>query len=129
MTRQYILGDKKRRATLPEICATSTVASVSSLVVSSPFDVVKVRVQADPEGSTRARYVMRDIVRNEGIGALFKGMVPKLLVIGPKLIFSFTIAQYVIGRFDEYFYSKNDVGLKKDFGSQKVALSMRSRSS
>jgi len=102
ITRQYLLGIENRSATVPEICATSTVASLSSLFVSSPFDVVKVRVQADPLGNTRARHVMAEIIRNEGVGALFKGMVPKCLVIGPKLIFSFTVAQVVISRFDEY---------------------------
>eukprot|EP00939_MAST-03C_sp_MAST-3C-sp1_P002438 g2438.t1 len=101
LTRQYLLGIEDRRATLPEICLTSTVASLASLFVSSPFDVVKVRVQADPDGNLRARNVMPAIIRNEGMGALFKGMGPKVMVIGPKLVFSFTIAQYVISRFDD----------------------------
>lgn len=109
-TRQYLLGIEDRRATLPEICMTSTVASLASLFVSSPFDVVKVRVQADPDGKLRARNVMPEIIRTEGVGALFKGMGPKVMVIGPKLVFSFTIAQYVISRFDEALNARKNQG-------------------
>lgn len=29
------------------------------------------------------------------MGAFFKGLTPKLIVVGPKLVFSFTIAQTV----------------------------------
>jgi len=39
-------------------------------------------------------------VRNEGMGAFFKGLTPKLLVVGPKLIFSFTVAQQMMGFFE-----------------------------
>ena len=89
---------------------TSTVASLASLFFSSPFDVVKVRVQADPDGKLRARNVMPEIIRTEGVGALFKGMGPKIMVIGPKLVFSFTIAQYVISRFDEALNARKNQG-------------------
>ncbi len=30
----------------------------------------------------------------------FQGLTPKVLVVGPKLIFSFTLAQYLISRID-----------------------------
>jgi hypothetical protein len=36
------------------------------------------------------------MIKNEGFGAFFKGLTPKILVVGPKLIFSFTVAQQLI---------------------------------
>ena len=41
--------------------------------------------------------IVKDLLRNEGPGALFKGLTPKIIVVGPKLVFSFTIAQTLIG--------------------------------
>lgn len=116
ITKQYLQGEGNgdRQATLWEIVASSTIASVSSLLVSSPFDVLKVRVQADPDGTLRARHVFSQIMKTEGAGAFWKGMGPKLTVIGPKLIFSFTIAQYVISRFDEHFKKQKEEQTRHD---------------
>ena len=41
-----------------------------------------------------------DMLKKEGPGSFFKGIVPKLSSIGPKLTFSFTIAQYLIDYFN-----------------------------
>ena len=124
LTKSYLLKGEERQATLGEIVITSTVASVSSLLVSSPFDVMKVRVQADPEGVTRARHVFGDIMSKEGAGAFWKGMGPKLMVVGPKLIFSFTVAQYVISRFDEYFAKQKKIqAYDKAVGQKTLAVS------
>ncbi len=64
---------------------------------------------------------MRDLLREEGATALFKGLTPKvcqsywshcmflgadsvvkILVVGPKLVFSYTIAQSLIPWFAKY---------------------------
>lgn len=45
---------------------------------------------SDKTSGTR---ILTDLVKNEGLGAFFKGLTPKLVVIGPKLVFSFTVAQ------------------------------------
>ena len=50
---------------------------------------------------------MKNIVKREGIGAFFKGIGPKLLTIGPKLTFSFTVAQYFIQYFDDMLNKQN----------------------
>ena len=39
-------------------------------------------------------------MKKEGFGAFFKGLTPKLVVIGPKLVFSFTVAQQLMGYFE-----------------------------
>jgi hypothetical protein len=39
------------------------------------------------------------MIKHEGFGSFFKGLLPKILVVGPKLVFSFTIAQQAIPMF------------------------------
>lgn len=79
-------------------CA-STVGSICSITVAAPLDVVKTRIQNRPFDSPETgMQVIRNLVKNEGLTAFFKGLTPKILFAGPKLIFSFTIAQYLIDR-------------------------------
>jgi hypothetical protein len=45
------------------------------------------------------------MVRKEGLSSFFKGLTPKILVVGPKLVFSYTLAQSLIpffGKFGEF---------------------------
>ncbi|KAJ2763932.1 high copy suppressor of abf2 [Coemansia nantahalensis] len=75
--------------------------AVASLTVSAPMDVIKTRIQArsfdSPESGTA---ILRRMIQQEGLGALFKGLTPKILVVGPKLVFGFTLAQWFIPTFD-----------------------------
>ena len=80
----------------------STGASTTCIVVSSPMDVIKTRIQnKDFNKKIRGGEIVKNIVKQEGIGAFFKGIGPKILTVGPKLTFSFTIAQYFIQYFDD----------------------------
>ena len=59
--------------------------------------VVKMRIQnANFESKVGGVAIIRDMIRNEGLLAFFKGLTPKVLVVGPKLVFSFTLAQSLI---------------------------------
>ena len=75
----------------------SMAGGIASIVVSSPLDVIKTRVQNkafdDPRSGVR---VLTDLVKEEGVHAFFKGLTPKIGLIGPKLVFSFTVAQWLI---------------------------------
>jgi solute carrier family 25 carnitine/acylcarnitine transporter 20/29 len=64
-----------------------------------PLDVVKTRMQSGNYAGQSALQIIRDITKNEGLGAFFKGAVPKVFTVGPKLVFSFTLAQYLISMF------------------------------
>lgn len=84
------------------------VASVSgasaSILISQPLDVIKTRVQSRPFDSPESGMtVIRNLLKNEGVGALFKGVIPKLSIVGPKLVFSFTVAQQLISVFEKHF--------------------------
>ncbi|ROW10666.1 hypothetical protein VPNG_05138 [Cytospora leucostoma] len=80
----------------------SIAGATASITVAAPFDVVKTRIQnrnfENPESGFQ---IVTKMARNEGPGAFFKGLVPKLLMTGPKLVFSFWLAQTLIPAFDK----------------------------
>jgi len=80
----------------------SIVGASSSLIVSAPLDVVKTRIQnrnfENPESGVR---IITNMIKHEGPTAFFKGLTPKLLMTGPKLVFSFWLAQTLIPAFDK----------------------------
>lgn len=84
------------------------VASISgasaSIIVAQPLDVIKTRIQSRPFDSPESGMtVVRNLLKAEGPSALFKGLIPKLSVVGPKLVFSFAVAQHLIAYFEKSF--------------------------
>ena len=74
------------------------------LIVAQPLDVIKTRVQSRPYNSPESGMtIIRNLIKQEGGSALFKGLVPKLSVVGPKLVFSFAVAQHLIAYFEKAF--------------------------
>ena len=88
------------------------------MIVSAPLDVIKTRIQnrnfENPESGFK---IVGSMMKNEGITSFFKGLTPKvcevifqheiaadlfvqLLMTGPKLVFSFWLAQTLIPAFD-----------------------------
>ena len=89
-------------ATVFQDAIASVVGAVASITVAAPLDVIKTRIQNKPFNSTEGGLtILRNLISNEGFGALFRGLSPKIMVVGPKLIFSFTIAQQMMGYFDK----------------------------
>jgi len=95
---QYAFHLKDRRqATVSQHLAASVLGSVASIAVSAPLDVIKTRIQGANFGTNVSGVqVFKDLVRNEGVTALWKGLTPKILIVGPKLVFSMTIAQWLM---------------------------------
>ena len=74
----------------------------ASLIVSAPLDVIKTRIQnRNFENPESGFTILKNMFKNEGITAFFKGLTPKLLTTGPKLVFSFALAQSLIPAFDK----------------------------
>ena len=46
--------------------------------------------------------IVANMAKNEGFLSFFKGLTPKLLMTGPKLTFSFWLAQTLIPIFSNY---------------------------
>jgi hypothetical protein len=80
----------------------SVAGASASLIVSAPLDVVKTRIQnRNFDNPMTGRQILASMVREEGLGSFFKGLTPKLLMTGPKLVFSFWLAQTLIPAFDK----------------------------
>ncbi|KAI1474144.1 mitochondrial carrier, partial [Daldinia eschscholtzii] len=101
-TKEYVfkLNDYNKASWFQNFIASIAGAS-ASLVVSAPLDVIKTRIQnrnfENPESGFR---ILSNMAKNEGLSSFFKGLVPKLLMTGPKLVFSFWLAQTLIPAFD-----------------------------
>jgi len=103
ITKEYLykLNDYGSASWLQNFVASIAGAS-ASLIVSAPLDVIKTRIQnknfENPESGFR---IVRNMVKNEGMSSFFKGLTPKLLTTGPKLVFSFWLAQTLIPAFNK----------------------------
>ncbi|KAG1882781.1 mitochondrial carrier protein [Suillus subluteus] len=104
VTKEYALGvTDYSKATWTQNFIASIAGAVASITIAAPLDTVKTRIQnANFEQKVPGLTVMRDLIRNEGPTAFFKGLTPKILVVGPKLVFSYTLAQSLIPFFGKY---------------------------
>ncbi|MCJ1374918.1 hypothetical protein MMC20_006151 [Loxospora ochrophaea] len=97
----YKLTDYNTASWLQNFVASIAGAS-SSIIVSAPLDVIKTRIQnrnfENPESGFK---IVGSMFKNEGFTSFFKGLTPKLLMTGPKLVFSFWLAQTLIPAFDK----------------------------
>ncbi|MDI1489247.1 MAG: high copy suppressor of abf2 [Ramalina farinacea] len=97
----YTLNDYNSATWLQNFVA-SICGATASLVVSAPLDVIKTRIQnrnfENPESGFK---ILGRMAREEGASSFFKGLTPKLLMTGPKLVFSFWLAQTLIPAFDK----------------------------
>ena len=95
----YKLTDYNTASYLQNFVASIAGAS-ASLIVSAPLDVIKTRIQNrnfdNPESGFK---IVGSMMKNEGFTSFFKGLTPKLLMTGPKLVFSFWLAQTLIPAF------------------------------
>jgi hypothetical protein len=104
VAKEYIfkLSDYSQ-ATWSQNFVASIAGAVASITVAAPLDVVKTRIQnANFNSKVGGMTIIREMIRTEGVGAFFKGLTPKILVVGPKLVFSYTLAQSLIPFFGKY---------------------------
>lgn len=67
------------KATWTQNFIASIAGAVASITVAAPLDTIKTRIQnANFETRVHGLVVFRDLVRNEGPAALFKGLTPKV---------------------------------------------------
>lgn len=88
-------------ATLYQNFIASIYGATASLIVSAPLDVIKTRMQNRSFGASESGFsIYRNMMEKEGLTAFFKGVIPKLITTGPRLVFSFALAQSLIPAFD-----------------------------
>jgi len=90
-----------------QIFVGSMAGGIASIVVSSPLDVIKTRLQNKAFDDKRSGLrVVSELIKEEGVHAFFKGLTPKIGLIGPKLVFSFTVAQWLTKEIQIYLDKK-----------------------
>jgi len=94
MSKQYIL----KHTTIPDNFMCHGLASIAAgfvaTVMSTPSDVVKTRMMADPKRYRGAYHCLRETVNKDGILALYKGFFPIWARMGPKaMVFYLTFEQ------------------------------------
>jgi hypothetical protein len=107
--KEYIfhLKDYRDATFFQDFCA-SIGGAFASITVASPLDVVKTRIQnKDFSSKVTGTQIITNMIKEEGVGAFFKGLTPKLLTVGPKLVFAFTIASQLITVFDDAMSKKH----------------------
>ncbi|KAF9528238.1 mitochondrial carrier domain-containing protein [Crepidotus variabilis] len=104
VTKEYVLGvTDYSKATWTQNFVASIAGAVASITVAAPLDTVKTRIQnANFDKKVHGVTVIKDLIKQEGPTAFFKGLTPKILVVGPKLVFSYTLAQTLIPMFAQY---------------------------
>ena len=64
--------------------------------------MVKTRIQNKNFGESVDSFVtISNIIKHEGYRAFFKGLNTKLIIIAPKIIFSYSISQYLISQLEK----------------------------
>jgi len=115
LVRERIFGISQiRESSLWQTFVGSVAGATASIVVASPFDVIKTRLQNRPFKDNITTYEVFHGLKQEGISSFFKGLTPKFLSVGPKLVFSFTLAQYLIIQLDILYKSYDPFQTSKD---------------
>lgn len=99
---KQIMGIEDGRATWFQESIASVCGATASITVAAPLDVIKTRLQSGTSTESGMTILM-NLAREEGPSAFFRGLWPKLLVVGPKLVFSMTVAQKMIATFERQF--------------------------
>mmetsp|Transcript_16841 Transcript_16841/g.41423 ORF Transcript_16841/g.41423 Transcript_16841/m.41423 type:complete len:288 (+) Transcript_16841:40-903(+) len=87
------------QASLFQNAVASIFGATCSITVAAPMDVIKTRIQQNSMNKVSGLKIVSELIREEGFSAFFKGLGPKIMVVGPKLVFSMTIAQSVLAWF------------------------------
>lgn len=99
-TKEYVFKlENYRDATFAQNIAASTVGGCAGVFLTSPMDVIKTRIQSQRLSEKMSGWqVLTSTVRREGFSAFYKGITPKILTSAPRLVFSYTMAQYFTKR-------------------------------
>lgn len=93
---KMLLADQNGNVTFPKVFASGIVSGIIGAGSVTPMDVIKTRLQVKPKPGapvyTGIMQCFRYIVQNEGPKALFKGIIPRCMIISP--LFGITLLIY-----------------------------------
>ncbi|KAK9721400.1 mitochondrial aspartate-glutamate transporter agc1 [Basidiobolus ranarum] len=91
-----LCADSNGNVSFPAVFGSGIVAGVFAAGAVTPADVIKTRLQVAPKpGDPVYRgfaHCFKEVVRNEGPAALFKGVVPRCMIVAP--LFGFALLTY-----------------------------------
>ena len=92
VAKDYLFGiTDYSKATWGQNFVASVAGAVASISVAAPLDTIKTRIQnANFESKVSGMTVVKELVKHEGVGALFKGLTPKVCC----LFFFFCISNF-----------------------------------
>ena len=98
MTKEYLFGIQDyHKATWGQNFVASIAGAVASITVAAPLDTVKTRIQnANFENKVSGVTVVKDLIKNEGATALFKGLTPKVRSCSPPYLFGAIFASSML---------------------------------
>lgn len=101
--REYLFEKENQwELTFKQYAFISLCSSITSITISAPFDLVKTRIQNKNFGQNfNSIDVISNIIKHEGCKSFFKGLNTKLFIIAPKIIFSFSVSQYLISQLEK----------------------------
>merc|ERR1711939_28142 len=103
VVKEYVFHTDYRTVSWYQNFVASVAGAVASISVSQPLDVIKTRIQNQNfESKQSGLSVVRELIKNEGMSAFFKGLTPKILIVGPKLVMGYSVAQSLIPLFGRY---------------------------
>lgn len=95
MTREYLThNNASSTLTTAQKLTASTIATMISITLSHPLDVIKTRLQSGHEAkdATGLR-IAAEMIQREGLFSLWKGYLVKIPTAGPRVIFTYALAQ------------------------------------
>jgi len=97
VTTAAACGIMEVSSAVPADTTVGPIAGVAgSAVITNPADVIKTRLQVTPYSEElTGRQLAKELIREEGYRGFFKGIGPRLLITGPKLALTMTLAQYL----------------------------------
>ena len=101
--REYLFEKENQwELTFKQYAFISLCSSITSITISAPFDLVKTRIQNKNFGQNfNSIDVISNIIKHEGCKSFFKGLNTKLFIIAPKIIFSYSVSQYLISQLEK----------------------------
>lgn len=81
--------------TAQKLCA-STIATIISITLSHPLDVMKTRLQSGLEPVGKSGFqIAAEMIQREGLFSLWKGYFIKIPTAGPRVVFTYALAQTI----------------------------------
>ncbi|KAI3781609.1 hypothetical protein L2E82_11627 [Cichorium intybus] len=95
-------------------------AGMTSTFVTYPLDVLRLRMAVDPGYQTMTNVVVR-MLKEEGLGSFYRGLVPSLIGIAPYVAVNFCVFDLVKKSLPEKFRNKTEASLVTAFVAATIA--------